>query len=213
MRARAPVTAASPWLPFEDRRRARDEKSEAVLRTAVRLFLEQGYHRATLNDVAIRLNITKPALYNYFRSKDEILFACWIIGRERVHALVTEIDAQGGSGLFRLRHLVRGYAEIMATDYGATLVRFDHHELSEKHAEIVRTARREIDKTFRSYIGFGIADGSISACDVKMTAFALAGALNWIGHWYQPDGSETPEGIGEEFALRLTEGLVAQPRP
>ena len=152
----------------------------------MRLFLEQGYHRATLNDVAIRLNITKPALYNYFRSKDEMLFACWMIGRERVDALVTEIDAQGGSGLCRLRRLVRGYAGIMATDYGATLVRFDQHELSEKHAGIVRTARRDIDGTFRSYIDAGIADGSIRPCDVKMTAFALAGALNWIGHWYRP---------------------------
>ena len=213
MRARAPIPAPSPWLPFEDRRRARDEKSEAVLRTAVRLFLEQGYHRATLNDVAIRLNITKPALYNYFRSKDEMLFACWMIGRELVNALVAEIDKEGGSGMYRLRRLVRGYAGIMATDYGASLVRFDQHELSDKHAEIVRTARRDTDRTFRSYIGAGIADGSIRACDVKLTAFALAGALNWIGHWYRPDGGDTPEGIGEEFALRLTEGLVAPSRP
>ncbi len=51
-------------MPFESRRRARDEKREAVLRTAVQLFLEQGYHRVTLNNVAVRLNITKPALYN-----------------------------------------------------------------------------------------------------------------------------------------------------
>ena len=38
-------TGQSPWMPFESRRRARDEKREAVLRTAVALFLEQGYHR------------------------------------------------------------------------------------------------------------------------------------------------------------------------
>ena len=74
-------------MPFESRRRARDEKREAVLRTAVQLFLEQGYHGTTLNDVAERLNITKPALYNYFRGKDEILFECWAIGQERVDEL------------------------------------------------------------------------------------------------------------------------------
>ncbi len=75
-------------MPFESRRRARDEKREAVLRTAVQLFLEQGYHGTTLNDVAERLNITKPALYNYFRGKDEILYECWAIGtgaRRRRH--------------------------------------------------------------------------------------------------------------------------------
>src|ERR1039458_3150767 len=113
----------SPWMPFENRRRARDEKREAVLRTAVQLFLEQGYHRATLNDVAERLNITKPALYNYFRGKDEILFECWALGQERVDEFIAEIDANGGTGLARLRKLVRSYAEVMATDYGASLVR------------------------------------------------------------------------------------------
>ena len=61
MDADTPTSGASPWMPFESRRRARDEKREAVLRTAVQLFLEQGYHRATLNEVAERLNITKPA--------------------------------------------------------------------------------------------------------------------------------------------------------
>jgi len=45
----------SPWLPFESRRRARDEKRDAVPRMAVKLFLEQGYHRTTLNEVAERL--------------------------------------------------------------------------------------------------------------------------------------------------------------
>ena len=39
---------------------------------AVRLFFKDGYHRTPLARVAERLNITKPALYNYFRSKEEI---------------------------------------------------------------------------------------------------------------------------------------------
>src|SRR5882724_9538798 len=92
MDARRSSSAQSPWVPFENRRRARDEKREAVLRTAVRLFLEQGYHRATLNEVAERLNITKPALYNYFRGKDEILFECWATGQEHVGEFIAEID-------------------------------------------------------------------------------------------------------------------------
>src|SRR6188472_3016567 len=108
MDARSPPSSASPWLPFESRRRARDEKREAVLQTAVQLFLEQGYHRATLNEVAERLNITKPALYNYFRGKDEILFECWALGQERAEDCIAEINAGGGSGLSKLRKLIHG---------------------------------------------------------------------------------------------------------
>lgn len=197
----------SPWLPFESRRRARNEKRAAVLRIAVQVFLEQGYHRTTLNEIAERLNITKPALYNYFRSKDEILFECWTIGREHVGEVVAQIDAGGGSGLLKLRKLVRGYGELMTTDYGASLVRFDQHDLSEKHAEIVRRARKRIDQTFRHYIDKGKADGSIRPCNTKMTAFAIAGSLNWIGHWYRHDGGLSPTEIVDEFIRPLIEGI------
>ncbi|QDF41503.1 TetR/AcrR family transcriptional regulator [Bradyrhizobium symbiodeficiens] len=200
---------SSPWLPFESRRRARDEKREAVLRAAVQLFLEQGYHRVTLNEVAERLNITKPALYNYFRGKDEILFECWSMGAELVDSVITEINAGSGSGLARLRKLVHAYAALMATDFGASLVRFDLRDLTERNAAVARAAKKRIDATFRDYIAAGMADGSINACDPKLAAFAIAGSLNWIGHWYRRDGGLSPTAIADEFTVRLTEGLAA----
>jgi AcrR family transcriptional regulator len=200
----------SPWMPFESRRRARDEKREAVLRTAVQLFLEQGYHRTTLNDVAERLNITKPALYNYFGGKDEILFECWAIGRERVDDCIDEIAAGRGSGLAKLRKLIVSYAEVMTTDYGKSLVRFDVRDLTEHNRKIVLTAKKKIDRAFRDYITEGVADGSIKPCDAKLSAFAIAGSLNWIGHWFQPNGALSAEAIAHEFATRLTEGIAAK---
>jgi AcrR family transcriptional regulator len=208
MDAQPPSSDPSPWMPFESRRRARDEKREAVLRTAVQLFLEQGYHRATLNEVAERLNITKPALYNYFRGKEEILFECWALGQERVDEFIAEINAGGGTGLAKLRKLIRAYAEVMATDFGASLVRFDPRDLSDKNRKIVRSAKKSIDRTFRKFIADGIADGSIKPCDPKLSAFAIAGSLNWIGHWFQRGGAFSAEAIASDFAVRLTEGLA-----
>ncbi|MCC8981338.1 TetR/AcrR family transcriptional regulator [Bradyrhizobium acaciae] len=198
----------SPWLPFESRRRARDEKREAVLRTAVALFLEQGYHGATLNEVAKRLNITKPALYNYFRGKDEILYECWSIGNELVDDCIAETSAGGGSGLDKLRKLIVRYAELMTADYGKSLVRFDIRDLSEHNRKIVQTAKRRIDRAFRDYIAAGVEDGSVQACDPKLAAFAIAGSLNWIGHWFQPGGELSGRAVAEEFAIRLTEGIA-----
>jgi hypothetical protein len=37
---RRPSSDPSPWMPFESRRRARDKKREAVLRTALQSFLD-----------------------------------------------------------------------------------------------------------------------------------------------------------------------------
>jgi AcrR family transcriptional regulator len=204
------TTEQSPWLPFESRKRVRDEKRDAVLRTAVRLFLEQGYHRTTLNEVAERLNITKPALYNYFRGKDEILFECWAMGQEGMDRYIAEIDAGGGTGLAKLRKLVRFYAESMTTDYGMALVRFDARDLTADNQKIVRTGKRRVDCAFRKYITEGMADGSIRPCDVKLAAFAIAGSLNWISFWFQRDGALSGEEVATEFVIRLTEGLASE---
>ena len=62
--------------------------------------------------------------------------------------------------------------------------------------------------TFRSYINDGIADGSIKDCDAKMTAFAIAGSLNWIGHWFQSGRAMNAAAVADQFAARLTEGLA-----
>jgi AcrR family transcriptional regulator len=211
MDAQSPPADPSPWMPFESRRRARDEKREAVLRTAVALFLEQGYHRVTLNDVAEQLNITKPALYNYFRGKDEILFECWALGQERVDEFIAVINAGGGIALAKLRKLIHAYAEVMTTDFGASLVRFDPRDLTEENRKTVQAAKKRIDRTFRKYLADGVADGSIKQCDPKLAAFAIAGSLNWIGHWYQRDGAWSAEAVASQFAAQLTEGLAASP--
>lgn len=200
----------SPWAPFEDRRRARDEKKHAVLRMAAQLFLDVGYHRATLTDVATRLNITKPALYNYFASKEEILEECYRLGQQMADAAIAAIDEEGGNGLTKLRKLIRAYAMLMTIDFGMCLVRLDDRELSQEAHTRVRAEKRQDDLAFRRYISDGIADGSIVECDPKLAAFAIAGSLNWIGHWYRQGDALSADEIADQFADILTNGLAAR---
>jgi AcrR family transcriptional regulator len=198
-----------PWTPFEDRRRLRDEKREAVLRMAVRLFLEEGYHRTPLARIAERLNITKPALYNYFRSKDEILSELFRLGDEQYEERFGRIAGEQGSGLEKLKALIRAYAGTMTTDFGMCFARLDDRELGDEARAAVRRSKRRYDEAFRREIERGIEDGSIRPCDPRLAAFAVAGALNGIADWYRLDGRLSAEAIADEFAVRLTEGLAA----
>jgi hypothetical protein len=52
-----------------------------------------------------------------------------------------------------------------------------------------------------------MADGSIAPVDVKMAAFALAGALNWPARWHDPGGAVAAEDIAEKLVDILTKGL------
>jgi len=69
--------AKPPARAFASRRRDSVSKRFAALKTAAQLFLEKGYRPTSLNDVARRLHITKPALYHYFHNKEEILLGCY----------------------------------------------------------------------------------------------------------------------------------------
>lgn len=204
----------SPWRPFEDRRRDRDLKRDAVLQAAAQLFVARGYTGTKMNDVADLLNITKPALYNYFKNKEEILFECYRIGHELVEERLALIEASEGAGLDKVRDFIRAYtSEVMTVEFGMCIVRLDDRELSGAARTHVRSRKRKVDRRLRALIRGGIKDGSIAPCDPKTAAFAIAGALNWIGHWYQPDGQRAPARIADEFAAFLVQGLAVRTAP
>src|SRR3974390_551392 len=93
------VLPSAPSEAFADRRRDPATKRDAVLKTAAQLFLEKSYGRTSLNDVAERLKITKPALYHYFRNKEEILLECYRLGTGLIEEILSEISSHGGNGL------------------------------------------------------------------------------------------------------------------
>ena len=77
--------AKNPWGKAP---RKRDnqfaEKREAVLRSAAALFRERGYEGASLNDLADILNITKPTIYYYVQSKEQLLLDILKVAQDEV---------------------------------------------------------------------------------------------------------------------------------
>ena len=199
---------SSHWKAFADRRRDPATKREAVLKTAAQLFLEKSYGRTSLNDVAERLNITKPALYHYFRNKEEILLECYRLGTGLIEEILNDIASHCGTGLEKVEAFIYSYANVMTVSFGRCVMRLDDGDLSSDALAEVRNYKRKIDRRLRSFIQEGIEDGSIVSCDPKIAAFSIAGAVNWICQWYEPDGALPAEEIASQFARTLTQGLA-----
>jgi len=206
------VLTPSHWKAFANRRRDPATKREAVLETAAQLFLEKSYGRTSLNDVAERLNITKPALYHYFRNKEDILLECYRLGSGLIEDILNEITAHCGTGLEKVEAFIYSYANVMTVNFGRCVMRMDEGDLSSDAFSEVRKYKRKIDRRLRGFIQDGINDGSITPCDPKIAAFSIAGALNWICMWYEPQGALTAEEIASQFARTLTQGLVHRKR-
>jgi AcrR family transcriptional regulator len=201
------------WKAFASRRRDPATKREAVLKTAAQLFLEKSYGRTSMNDVALRLNITKPALYHYFRNKEEILIECYRLGTGMIEETLNEIAAHCGTGIEKVEAFIYSYANVMTVNFGRCVMRLDDADLSVDALGELRKYKKKIDRRLRSFIQEGIDDGTIAPCDAKIAAFSIAGALNWIGHWYEPEGALSAEEIATQFARTLTQGLAGKKRP
>jgi AcrR family transcriptional regulator len=208
LETRATGRTREPWKAFQARQRSMVVKRDAVLRTAAHLFLEHGYQKSSMSLLAAQLKITKPALYYYFRNKEEILVECYRNGIAHIEKLLKETSANQGTGVRKLFMYVETYAEaIVSSDFGRCVPMLDESELSPATRREVRTMKRRLDSTLRGYVEEGIADGSIRPCNPKLVSFAIAGAINWIGTWYHPDGHLTPHEIATEYARILTGGL------
>ena len=200
----------SLWKKREGRAQERKAKRAAVLRAAAQVFNEKGFHATSLDDVAARLNITKPTLYYYVASKDEILFECVRIGLEMMEDSADEVAARGGSGLEQLVAVMRKYAEIVTMDFGRCLIRVGEEPLPPASRKKLRGLKARIDRRFRTLIAQCIDEGSFAPRDAKIAGFTVAGALSWIARWYRADGLLSPSEIADQCIDILVQGLSSR---
>jgi len=183
------------------RETAIDSRQE-ILRTAARLFQQQGYDATSMNDVAAALKLSKGGLYHHFQSKDEILFNlmnhAMDITQERV------IDGVKGMANpeERLRMLIRRHIEVVMSvrDREITVMLHENHPLPP-------AMRRRINARKKDYVHFvenliaEVQSGRPSRCSVtpRAAAFALLGMINWIYQWYRPEGALDEESLVQQY--------------
>ena len=82
-----------------------------ILDVAERLFAEHGYASTSMDDVAEAVGVTKPAIYHYFRSKDDILLEI----RQSIidDALARVVEQAHRAHVERARDGVRGRARLL----------------------------------------------------------------------------------------------------
>jgi AcrR family transcriptional regulator len=198
----------SPWPARRATQHNRDVKREAVIRAAARAFNARGYHNTSIDEIAAALNVTKPTIYYYVANKEQLLLECILTGLERVLEPFRRPRPSGVSAREQLNEMIRHYAQAIASEYGGCMVRAEDFGFAPESMARIKQLKHEIDQSIRRLLDEGARDGSIETQDPKMTAFALAGALNWIAHWYRENHSMTAAEIADAFVRIFNCGLT-----
>lgn len=193
-----------------DKEEQRRRKRQAVVRVAATAFNRKGFANTSMDDVAAVLKISKPALYQYFESKQDLLYHCHQMVMDHGEAGIALAKLSGGSAFERLRICLSRYMQGIFGDFGSCAVLTDVDSLEPKRRAEVIDRRARISAAIVKMIAEGVEDGSIVNCDPKLASLFVLGVINWIPLWYRSTGPNKPEEIIEAFLKLTGSGLHTQ---
>jgi AcrR family transcriptional regulator len=180
-----------------------------IIDSAVKIFHKKGYRSATLDDVAEDLGVTKPALYHYVASKEDLLSQIYIQALETFFSYIYEIPGMALSPAEKLRLFIRRHLHTVVIENLAMFSVFfsEESQLPEADFQRIREEKKKFTHVVEAVIEEGIAQGAFRPLNPKLQAYAIIGMCNWLYRWYKPgEGPFTPDEIADQFITLLEHG-------
>jgi AcrR family transcriptional regulator len=188
----------------------RELMTEALLESAAQQFAEQGFDRTSLQDIATAMGLSRPALYHYIDSKEDLLerlvnelTEAARADEERLRAR-TDLDP-----VERLREFVRVMTlRVTQRPHRFRLLVMAEASLSEPvkqaHARLKRRMLNLAVETVRAVA----ATGQMRPLNPMVVGLGIIGMTNWLAWWFSPEGALSGEAIADQFATLVVEGLL-----
>jgi AcrR family transcriptional regulator len=181
-----------------------------ILEHATRLFAERGYDGTTLQDIADAIGITRPGLYHYINSKEQLLAALVRDVSENTAHIVREVRLRTGlSSVEKLRTVVRGLVlqRARSPEHFRVLDRTEAALPKEIAAQHLK-ARREVLAEMRTIIEEGVSRGEFRPRDERLAALSVIGMCNWVAWWFHPGSGHPAEPVADELAQNAVDMLA-----
>src|SRR2546421_1806565 len=101
--------AKSSGMPTSGERLARADRERLMLRAAGNAFSRKGFHRSSMDEIAQAAGVTKPMLYRYFRSKEDLYAAYLRMTGQELIDRVRASETRNQPPLARLRAGLRAF--------------------------------------------------------------------------------------------------------
>lgn len=194
----------------------RRQRADEILAAAREVFLEKGFERTAVSEIAARVGVVEGSVFSYFPTKRDLLHE---VLRALYEPLIRDVDAGYArlQGLrARLRFIVWRHVRVYVETPG--LARLVLHEvrtgpeyassgLHEMHQRYTRYARLAFDAAVR--------DGQLAAgTDAEMLRSMLYGGLEHL-MWPVLHGRQQVDvdSVAERYTDRLLHGLLSAAAP
>jgi AcrR family transcriptional regulator len=161
------------------KRLPRAVREQQMLDAAVQMFSANGYHETSMDAIAAQSQISKPMLYLYYGSKEELFGAC--LNRELgrfIDAVRSDVDANRAlkqTARELLRSTIGSVLHYIDANRASWIVLYTQATSSQAYAHTVREGREKIIDLVARLLESGTRNPDPRS-DFHMTAVALVGA-------------------------------------
>jgi AcrR family transcriptional regulator len=183
-------------------------KKLEILRSAASAFRDRGFAATSMRAIALQVGLTPGALYHYFDSKSDLLYFCQEYSADRMIERARRVLRHNASWQLKLRAIITEQMLCMLDELNGSAAHLEVHALARAQREKIVQKRDAYEAILRGVIERGVRAREFAPCDVKMTAFAMLGAINWTARWYRPGGEQAAPDIAGKFGRYLVRGLL-----
>lgn len=169
------------------REREKEQRRNAILRSARKEFFEKGFRAVTVDSIARRAELSKGAIYLYFKSKEEIYAQILLRDIDKFHDRVESLLDTARSAADNLRNFAEVYAAFFISDRELFRIfmnfMIQHNPVNftpNINDHIVKSTNQTI-AIIEQILQMGVESGEFPGClNVRVCRNALWGLLNGI---------------------------------
>ena len=171
------------------RSRRRAQRINDLLKETALVVAEKGYHNASLDEIAERLDLAKPSIYHYFSSKEWLVYECLNTCAVHMTTKLREVADSDMGPRERLRGMIVRQLEVICIEHPELSHLFLHPlDWPPTIDDALSRWRKEHDLIFKEVITEGVERGDLAPLHASFARMCLHGALNYVPLWLRRNG-------------------------
>ncbi|WP_192580033.1 TetR/AcrR family transcriptional regulator [Micromonospora sp. AMSO31t] len=183
------------------KRLPRAVREQQMLDAAVKVFSRRGFHASSMDEIADDAGISKPMVYAYLGTKEELFVACLHREGTRMMEAIAGAAAPDLPADERLWRGLRAFFGFVGAHRDGWAVLYRQARGEQPFAAELATMRGRLVEVVAGMLDHALrAKGrEVGATDLEVVAYALVGATESLADWL----ADHPEADPEKTATRM----------
>ncbi len=162
----------------------KNHKKERFLKFATALLSEKGYKAMTMRELAQRLDCDKSNIYNYIKSKQELLDLLLFDIADKFHRGISDIEASSYTPIDKLKAVIQLHVRMTFENPDKLNIHVNEWRfLDEDRKKVFLNRRNSYEDKIATIVHDGMDNNSFKTGEVQFIKNCILSSIRWMYSW------------------------------